>query len=147
MISYAAQSNITVSTALMNAQQFTLFNNSYNPDITNSLSHSTGTSVDQNVSVSSGAYYLVFFNPADSGTANVSFSYSALPHTPFEDGPRLPPQPTGLSSFGILNDSGNVLPYQIKTYGVVGTANISSIEAHNASAPSLNDTVSGATLH
>lgn len=146
VISYAAQSNMTVSTALMDVQQFSQFNNSISPDITNSLSHSTGTSVEQNLSVSPGAYYLVFFNQADSGTANVSFSYAALPHTPFEDGPRLPPQPTGLASFGILNVSGKITPYQIKTSGVVGSANISSIEAHNDTAPALNDTVSGATL-
>ncbi len=146
VIAYTARSDIPVSTALMNAQQFSQFNNSNNPDITNSLSYSKGTSVDQNVSVPTGAYYLVFFNEANFGTANINFSYAALPHTPFEDGPRLPPQPTGLASFGILNVSGKVVPYQIKTYSVVGIANISSMEAHNASAPALNDTVSGATL-
>ena len=148
LIDYYVNSNVSISTALMNSEQFNLFNSSSpdnTDDISNALSDRNGTIDNEQVSVSSGAYYLVFFDYSQSD-ANVTFSYQAYPVTPFVAGPLFPPEPTGLASFGINNDSGNAIPYEIKTSSVVGVANISSIQAYNSSAPSLNDTVSGATL-
>ncbi|MDA4131196.1 MAG: thermopsin, partial [Thaumarchaeota archaeon] len=145
-IDYTAESNATISAALMDSHQFSVFNNSESDLISNSLSMDNGTNVVRDVRVAAGEYFLVFYNPSQSGTANVTFSYREAPHTPFDDGPRFPPQPTGLASFGIYNDSGNVIPYAIQADGILGVANISAILAHNASAPSLNDSVSGATL-
>jgi thermopsin len=146
LIVYYVSSNVSISTALMNSQQFNVFNNTQTDDISNALSNRNGTVDNEDIQVSSGAYYLVFYDAAQSGTANVTFSYEAYPVTPYVAGPMFPPEPTGLASFGINNDSGNAVPYVIKTNSIVGTANISAIQAHNSSAPSLNDTVSGATL-
>jgi thermopsin len=145
LIDYYVSSNVSISTALMNSQQFNLFNNTNTDDISNALSDRNGTIVNQQVSVSSGTYYLVFFDYSQSD-ANVTFSYQAYPVTPFVIGPLYPPEPTGLASFGISNESGNAIPYDIKTSSVIGVANITSIQAYNSSAPILNDTVSGATL-
>jgi thermopsin len=145
-IIYTVESNTSISTALMNSQQFTLFNNSESNAISNSLADHNGTSDMQNIRVPAGAYFIVFLDPSQFGTANVAFAFRVYPSTPFEEGPLLPPQPTGLASFGIYNESGNAIPYEIKTNSVIGVVNITSIQAHNSSAPSLNDTVSGATL-
>ncbi|MDA4112176.1 MAG: thermopsin, partial [Thaumarchaeota archaeon] len=146
MIAYTVESNASISIALMNSDQFSVFNNSQFGDISNSLSHQIGTSDNESIRVGSGTFFLVFYDSSQSGTANVSFSYRTFPLTPYESGPLLPPQPTGLASFGIYNESGNAVPYGIKTNSVVGVANISSIQAYNSTAPLVNDTVSGATL-
>ena len=145
-IDYSVQSNATISTALMNSNQFNVFNNSNTADISNSIAYHNGTSAEADQRVSLGVYYLVFYNPSDSGTANVTFSDITYPFTPFIAGPLTPPEPTGIASFGLYNVSGNAIPYAIKTSSIIGTANISSIQAYNSSAPTLNDSVSGATL-
>jgi len=145
-IDYYVSSNVSISTALMNLQQFNIFNSSNTADISNAIVDRNGTTDNEDVHVLSGIYYLVFFDYAQSGTANVTFSYQAYPITPFVYGPLVPPVPTGIASFGINNDSGNAVPYDIKASSVVGVANISAIQAYNSSAPSLNNTVSGATL-
>jgi thermopsin len=145
-IDFAVNSNVSISTALMDSAQYNIFNNSATDDISNALTEQNGTTDNQDIHVSSGAYFLVFFDYDDSGTANVTFTYQAYPVTPFVDGALFPPEPTGLASFGIYNDSGNAVPYEIKTNSLVGAANITSLQAYNASAATLNDTVSGTTL-
>jgi thermopsin len=45
------------------------------------------------------------------------------------------PQPIGISSFGLENISGQIVPYQIITDRIDGKANITSINAYNASPP------------
>lgn len=144
-LSYSVQSNLTISTALMDSSQFNEFNNSQTDDISNSITYQNGTTAQADLQVSIGDYYLVFYN-LQTQTANISFSYLTYPFTPYFYGPVTPPQPTGLASFGLYNVSGNAVPYSIETSSIVGVSNISSIQAYNASAPSLNDTVSGATL-
>ncbi len=42
---------------------------------------------------------------------------------------------TGLSSFGLYNQSGEITPYEIRTNKLVGFANISSISAYNPKPP------------
>jgi thermopsin len=145
-LAYQVQSNITVSTALMNANQFNTFNNSVTDDISNSITYQNGTTAQADLQVSSGAYYLVFWNNAQSAVANISFTYITYPFTPYVAGPLTPPEPMGLAAFGLYNVSDNAVPYSIETSQIVGAANISSIQAYNSSAPTVNDTVSGATL-
>jgi thermopsin len=146
-IAYEARSNISIDFALMNSDQFTEFNSSSSTgDITNSITHQSGTSTREDQRVTAGQYFLVFYDSSDTSGANVTFSYQAYPNTPYNDGPVLPPEPTGIASFGIYNESGNAVPYEINTTRIVGAANISAIRAYNASASKYNDTVSGATL-
>jgi thermopsin len=143
---YEASSNLTISTAFMNSDQFSQFNSTQSDDISNAISDYNGTSVYRDLSVPQGAYYLVFLDYSSSESANVTFTYEAYPNTPYNYGPAVPPLPTGLASFGIYNESGNAIPYEVETTRVVGVANMSSLMAYNATAPSYNDTVSGATL-
>jgi thermopsin len=145
-IAWDVQSNLSISTALMDSNQFNEFNNSLSDDVSNSITYENGVSSQGDQQVSFGIYYLVFYNYQNSGTANISFTYLTYPFTPYAAGPVVPPEPTGLASFGLYNASGNAIPYSINTTSIVGTANISSIQAYNASAASFNDTVSGATL-
>jgi len=145
-IDYDVQSNLSISTALMNSNQFNIFNNSQSDDMSNSINNQKGTSAQGDFRVSFGPYFLVFYNYQQSGTANVSFTYLTYPFTPFVAGPIVPPAPTGLASFGLYNISGNAVPYAIETPSIMGAANITSIQAYNVSAPAVNDTVSGATL-
>jgi len=145
-LAYSATSNVSISTALMNSDQFNIFNSSNTADISNAIQVQNSTSAQGDLQVSLGAYYLVFYDYQDSGTANVTFTTMTYPFTPYISGPITPPEPTGLASFGLYNVSGNALSYAIQTSGMVGAANISSIQAYNSSAPTLNDTVSGVTL-
>lgn len=145
-IAYSMQSNVSISTALMNANQFNLFNTSLTDDISNAVTYHNGTSAQADLQVSLGTYYLVFYNNPNAPTANVSFTFIAYPYTPYVAGPIIPPDSSGLASFGLYNVSGSAVPYAIKTPTIIGSANVSSIQAYNASAPSVNDTVSGATL-
>jgi len=145
-IVYSVTSNVSISTALMNNNQFNIFNNSNTADISNALNLQNGTSAAGDLQASLGDYYLVFYNYQNSGTANVTFSTITYPFTPYVAGPITPPEPTGLASFGLYNASGSAIPYTIETSSLEGSANISSIQAYNASAPTLSDTVSGATL-
>ncbi len=145
-LAYSVQSNLTISVALMNSAQFNTFNNSATTDISNSIAYQNGTGATGDYHVSFGAYYLVFYNTQSSGTANITFTDATYPYTPYIAGPLIPPEPMGLASFGLYNISDNAIPYSVETPSIVGAANISSIQAYNASAPSVNDTTSGATL-
>ncbi len=145
-LAYSVTSNVSISIALMNTDQFNVFNNSNTADISNAIQAQNGTSAQGDLRVSLGAYYLVFYDYQNSGTANVTFTTMTWPFTPYISGPITPPEPTGLASFGLYNVSGNAVPYAIQTSSLAGSANISSIQAYNSSAPTLNDTVSGATL-
>ncbi|MHB8567090.1 MAG: thermopsin family protease [Nitrososphaerales archaeon] len=142
-VSYSASSNTSISTAFMTVSQFLSFN-STGGDISNALYDQNGTSSSHSLMVGEGTYYFVFY--AYSANSNVTYSYSISPNNPFQNGPLISPQPTGIASFGLYNIFGNVAPYAIKTNEVVGTANISSILAYNATAASVNDSLSGATL-
>ena len=145
-LAYSVQSNLTISVALMNSAQFNTFNNSATTDISDSIAYQNGTSATGDYHVSFGAYYIVFYNAQSSGTANITFTDATYPYTPYIGGPLVPPEPMGLASFGLYNVSDNAVPYSVETPTIVGAANISSILAYNASAASVNDTTSGATL-
>ena len=142
-IQYEVQSNASISTALMTSMQFDSFNGSEGR-VSDSIFDQNGTSSQRAFHLKQGLYYLVLW--AYSEPANVTFNYEVLPVNPLQYGPESSPQPTGIASFGLYNDSGNLFPYAIRTSEIAGVASISSFSAYNATAYSANSTVSGATL-
>ena len=143
IISYSTFSNVSVSTAIMDSSQFNAFNSS-TASISNAMHDQNGTQSSYNITTGAGTYYLVIY--AYSSDANVTYNYEISPNSPYANGPLTPPMPTGIASFGLYNVSGNIVPYEIKSSELVGSANISSIQAYNATATQYNDTASGATL-
>lgn len=142
-IAFHVESNVTVTTALMSSSQFSSFN-STEGSISDSIFIQNGTSTHGTERVPKGSYFLVFY--AYVGDANVTYSYDLYPNSPYGAGPLLSPEPSGIASFGLYNDSGNVTPYDVRAHEVVGVADISSLLAQNATADLANSTVSGATL-
>jgi len=136
-------SNVTITTAFMSSSQFSNFNNT-GSGISNSVFIRNTTSSQDTVRVSKGDYFLVF-NAYD-GNANVTFNYDLYPNSPYLSGPLTSPEPSGIASFGLDNQSGNVTPYSVAAHEVVGVADIYSLLAHNSTADLANSTVSGATL-
>src|SRR5208283_1478661 len=143
VLTIAAGSNVSVSTALMNSPEFTAFNETQS-GIVNSLFLQNGTSAQDTQQLAKGDYYLVFLGYSDN--ANVTFNWSLYPNSPLQTGPLTPPEPTGIASFGLSTSSGVVTPYNIESNEVVGVAEISSLLAHNSTASWTNSTVSGTTL-
>ncbi|MGP8124329.1 MAG: thermopsin family protease [Nitrososphaerales archaeon] len=143
VIQYQVQSNVSISTAFMNSTQFSSFNDSVG-QVSDSVFYQNGTNSQHTFHVGDGLYYLVFY--AYSGAANVTYSYDILPVSPLQYGPLVSPQPTGIASFGLYNESGNLVPYSVQTDEVVGAARISALSAYNATAASADSAVSGATL-
>ena len=136
-------SNVSISTAFMSSSQFSSFNGT-GGDIANSTYVQNGTATQGTVHVPKGNYFLVFY--AYNGNANVTYNYNLYPNSPYIGGPLASPQPSGIATFGLYNDSGHVTPYNVVAHAVVGVADISSLLAHNSSAYLTNSTVSGATL-
>jgi thermopsin len=142
-IFFSISSNASLSTALMTNSQFSSFNNS-DGEISASLFLQNGTTAQHSMSIPEGVYYLVFF--AYGNTANVSYNYQTYPISPFLVVPLTPPEPTGVASFGLYNNSGDVTSYTIESSDAVGVADITAFQAYNSSAAASNDTLSGATL-
>jgi thermopsin len=140
---FDAGSNVTVTTAFMTASQFSSFNNTQG-DISDSVYVQNGTASQGTERVPKGDYFLVFY--AYQGNANVTYNYDLYPNSPYGAGPVVPPEPTGIATFGLDNDSGDVTPYDVSAHEVVGVADISSLLANNSTAQLANSTVSGATL-
>jgi len=136
-------SNVTITTAFMTSSQFTSFNNTQS-EIADSVYVENGTASQQTERVPKGDYFLVFY--AYQGNANVTYNYDLYPNSPYGSGPILAPEPSGIATFGLDNDSGNVTPYDVAAHEVVGVADISSLLAQNSTAGLANSTVSGATL-
>lgn len=143
-IVYNVTSDNPISVALMNQDQFSSFQNIQSDPISNSITYQNGTLFNQDVRVSYGHYFLVFY--AYSLRASVNYGYLVYPNTPFSYGALYPLEPTGIASFGIKNDSGYVVPYEVRSSQIVGVANISSLLANNPNAGSYGDNVAGATL-
>lgn len=142
-IVFDVRSNATITTSFMSYAQFSSFN-STESDIANSIFVQNGTASQDTERVPQGDYFLVFY--AYEGNANVTYNYDLYPNSPYGAGPLPSPQPTGIASFGLYNDSGNVIPYDVAAQEVVGVADISSLLAQNSTASLANSTVSGATL-
>ena len=136
-------SNVTIATAFMSSLQFSSFN-STESHIASSIFINNGTASQDTVHVAKGEYFLVFY--AYDGNANVTFNYDVYPNSPFMGGPLQAPQPSGVATFGLSYEAGNVIPYSVAAHEVVGVADISSLLAHNSTARLANSTVSGATL-
>lgn len=143
-IVYNVTSVYPISTALMNRDQLSSFANVSSDPISNSITYQNGTSVFEDIQIPIGQYFLVFY--AYSHRTIVNFGYSVYPNTPFSYGAVSSPQPSGIVSYGINNDSGTVAPYEIQTNEIVGLANISSLLADNPNASFYGDHVAGATL-
>ncbi len=142
-LEYSIESNATISAAFMTSPQFSSFNDSMS-GVSNSLYYQNGTHSQHSLRLGSGTYYFVFY--AYSATANVSYSYHISPNNPFQYGNPAPPQPTGITSFGLYNDSNNVASYDINTSRLAGVANITSLLAYNATASRAGVSIYGATL-
>ena len=136
-------SNVTMTTAFMTYSQFTSFNDTQS-EIADSVFFQNGTASQETERVPKGDYFLVFY--AYQGNANVTYNYDLYPNSPYGTGPILAPEPSGIATFGLDNDSGSVTPYDVAAHEVVGVADISSLLAQNATAQLANSTVSGATL-
>ncbi len=144
MVTLEVQSNVSVSTAFMTAAQFKVFNASTTARITSAIYEQNGTYLQHTLDLVKGDYDLVFFAP--SGKTGVSFSIDVYPNNPYLQGPLPSPEPTGIGTFGIVNDSGTITSYSVKASEVVGVADIGALEAYNGTASKANSTVSGATL-
>jgi hypothetical protein len=142
-VSFVVSSNTPLSTALMNSAQFTSFND-YETDLSDSLYLVNASSAQDTLKEPTGTYYLVFY--AYGSTANVYFNLESNPVDPYYYIPLLPPEPTGIASFGLYNASGNAVPYQVETSEVVGIGDVSAMQAYNATASSDQSNISGATL-
>lgn len=136
-LAYEVDSNVTVATMVMDSAQFAAFNGTGGVAW---LYGKNGTDVAQAVSLAPGQPdYLVFY--AWSGPAFVNYTWQQYS---FGDLPA--PQPTGVASYGLYNDSGTLSTYSIASSSVVGTADIRSLVAYNQSAPAVNESVYGASL-
>ncbi|MHB1867750.1 MAG: thermopsin family protease, partial [Nitrososphaerales archaeon] len=141
---YNVTSDNPISVALMNATQFNSFQNAASDSISNSMTIQNGSSVQNGLQLPSGQYFLVFY--AFGSRATVDFGFEVYPNTPLSYGALSSPQPSGIASYGISNDSGTAFPYEIHSSQIVGVANISSFLANNPNAATFGDNVAGATL-
>ncbi len=147
-LSVIGASNQTVRYSIYDAlTQETVFSS---PEVT--VSNVTSPSLSYNfTSLPEGLYYLYVNNTLPS-TAFVYFEYHVHPKfvNPFvsitlHGGPNSP-QPMGIAAYGITNDSGSIIPYQVETSEVVGMANITSLLAYNATAVNVGVQPYEATL-
>jgi thermopsin len=143
-VAYAVSSTSPISTALMTLTQLDEFANNTNDPVSNSITYGNGTSVQNNVTIAPGQYFLVFY--AYYSRTSIQFGYQVSPNTPFSYGPVPSPLASGIASFGISNKSGVVTPYEIRTNEIVAIANISSLQVNTASASQYGVNPTGATL-
>jgi len=143
VVHYSLTSNTSVSTAFMTSAQFQDFNNS-NGLLSNSITYQNGTESEQTLRVAVGSYDVLVY--AYGRTANASLDLMIFPNNPLSFGGLLPPEPSGIASYGLTNQSGVDTPYAIASTDVIGVASVSSINAYNSTAESVGENPSGATL-
>ncbi len=143
VVHYSAVSNASVATALMTAAQFQDFSYNNGP-MSSSVAFQNGTDVSQTASLVNGSYDVLVY--AYGGSANATLSVSAYPNNPLAYGPITAPEPTGIASFGLTNESGSDSPYAVTSTGIVGLVSISSMTAYNSTAGSVGANPSGATV-
>jgi hypothetical protein len=143
VVQYTMTSNSSITTALMTVAQLQDFSDNNGP-VSNSVEYQNGTNVSQTLRVGPGDYDVLVY--ANEGTANATLSVSLSPNNPLAYGPLAPPEPTGIASFGLTNESGVDSPYSIASTDVVGLASISSMGALNSSAGSVGANPSGVTI-
>jgi thermopsin len=140
---YSVVSDVAVSAAFMTYAQFQGFNNSIG-GVSNSLAVQNGTNIHESLRVGHGPYDILVY--AYLARANVTLSFTVYPNNPLTGGPLTAPEPSGIASFGLTNQSGIDEPYAIRSTDVVGFASVSSLGAYNSSAWSVQSHVSGAGL-
>ncbi|MDP8023720.1 MAG: thermopsin family protease, partial [Conexivisphaerales archaeon] len=133
-------SNVPVDLYVMNEQEFVQFNetqvfNQY-------IFHESGTSVQGSVKAA-GLVYLVIVNDISRSVAFVHLSYRLGAVDPFYTSS--PPVPTGIADYGIKNESGVIVPYEVFARSVTGFADIFKMKAYN-STPPANASAYGAGL-
>ena len=143
-VQYVVSSNAPVSTALMTAAQYDLWQNDQSDPISNSVTYHNGTSVQNSASIAPGQYFLVFY--AYYSRVLIQFGYQVTPNTPYSFGAINPPLAMGIASLGIYNDSGVVTPYEIQTSEIAGFANISSVQVYTQDAYRYGVSTSGFTV-
>ena len=143
IVHYSLTSNTSVSTAFMTLAQFQDFNSS-NGLLSNSMAYQNGTESDRTLRVTVGSYDVIVY--AYDRTANVSLDLTVFPNNPLSSGRPTPPEPSGIVSYGLTNQSGIDAPYAIASTDVIGVASISAINAYNSTAESVGQNPSGATL-
>ncbi len=140
---FSAVSNVSVSTAFMTLVQFENLK-AGTGGISDSVAYHNGTDTQETVRVVAGSYDIVVY--AYSGRANITLSYAPYPNNPLSDGPLLVPEPSGIASFGLVNNSGTDTPYSTASTDVVGLASISSMDAYNSTAGISGSNPSGMTI-
>lgn len=143
-VAYAAISSAPISAAIMTTAQLNQFANNLSDPITNSVAYQNGTSIQGNVTISPGQYYLVFY--AYYSRARIQFGYQVSPNTPFSYGAVSSTFASGISTFGVSNNSGSVSAYEVRTNEIVGVANISSMQINTPNANQYGVTPTGGTL-
>ncbi len=78
---YSVTSNNPISVAVMTAAQLNAFSTSLTDEISNSVTYQNGTSVQGDVRLAPGQYFLVFY--AYASRATIDFGYYVYPNTPF----------------------------------------------------------------
>jgi thermopsin len=134
VIQYSMRSNASVTIALMTSQNFQRFNASKSGVVSDSIFYKNGTEDKESLNVATGSYDLVLY--AFGRTARVTLSYQLYPHNPLVNGTLPVPEPTGIASFGLTNQSGTDSPYSVRATDVIGVAKISALQAYNATAES-----------
>ncbi|MGC8597529.1 MAG: thermopsin [Thermocladium sp.] len=97
-----------------------------------------GLNISGLVSIGEGNWYLILRNPSNT-SAMIDYSYGTIPINPFLSYPE-PPAPIGLADYGVINESGLLVPYSVLTNEAVGIAsiyyiNVSSSEPINSAPP------------
>ena len=143
-VQYVASADAPVSLALMTASQYYAWQNDLTDPISNSITYQNGTGFQNSVPIAPGRYFLVFY--AYYSRAQVLFGFQVYPSTPYSYGPLSPPLASGISSFGIANDSGTVTAYEVQTSQIVGAASISALQVSTPDAFRYGVRTTGATV-
>ncbi|MDG6905282.1 MAG: thermopsin family protease [Nitrososphaerota archaeon] len=143
-LAYAVLSSAPISVAVMTSTQLDQFANNLSVPLTNSVALQNGTSIQGNVTITPGKYFLVFY--AYYSRAQIQFGYQVSPNTPFSYGAVSSNFASGISTFGVANNSGRASAYEVRTNEIVGVANISSMQINTPNANQYGVSVSGGTL-
>jgi thermopsin len=143
-LEYGFSSDVPVSVALMTGAQYNDWASNATDPVSNSVTYSNGTTLQNSVTIGMGQYFLMFF--AYSSRAVIKYGFEVDPSTPYSYGGISPPLAMGVASFGIYNKSGVATSYQIQTNEIAGLVNISSVQVDTRDAHSYGVSPSGFTV-
>lgn len=141
---YIASTSAPISVALMTGAQYDSWQNDLTDPISNSITYTNGTSIQNSAPLPPGQYFIVFY--AYLTRTAVDFGFQVYPSTPYSYGPISPPLAPGIASFGVSNSTSAVSSYEVKTSEVVGTAKISAFQVNTPDAFRYNTRTSGSTI-